>query len=86
MHAQEPRGLGDVAAIRVHRRHDVLSFERLDRLLERNSISNQFTNDLRQTIVDAHMISSGFDFGKGDILLRNEKNLREFQPLLFRSR
>src|SRR5712692_3118321 len=52
MDAEGLRCLRDVAPAGRHRRDDVLPFERLDRLLERDAVANQFTNDLVQTIID----------------------------------
>ena len=47
MNTKQTRSLGDISAVGVHRRDDVLAFERFYRLLKRDAVSNQFTNDLR---------------------------------------
>lgn len=84
VHAQQPGRLGNVAAIRVHRCHDVLSFERLDSLLERDSVSNQFTNDLRQTIVDTQLeFLNGLTSGRATFYYAIEKICASFSLPFF---
>jgi len=84
MHAQQPGRLGNVAAIRVHRCHDVLSFERLDSLLECDSVSNQFTNDLRQTIVDTQLeFLNGLTSGRATFYYAIEKICASFSLSFF---
>ena len=52
MHAQRLRRLRHIAAAGRHGRHDVLALEGLHGLLESDATTNQFTNDLIQTIID----------------------------------
>ena len=52
VNTERTRSLRHIPAIRVHRRSDVLSFEGVDGLLERDAVSDQFANDLIQAIVN----------------------------------
>src|SRR4051794_3635981 len=52
MHAQRLRRLRHIAAAGLHGRHDVLALEGLYGLFESDATTNQFTNDLIQTIID----------------------------------
>jgi len=54
MYAERLRRLRHVSATGRHSRDDVLAFKRFDRLLESDSVSDELTNDLIQSIIDAY--------------------------------
>lgn len=55
------RSLRHVSATRRHRRDDVLAFERLDCLLQRDSVADQLANDRIQTVIDTHHFGFNLD-------------------------
>src|SRR5687767_3090308 len=67
VNAELPRSLSDVALARGHGRHDVLALKGLDRLLECDSVADQFTNDGVQAIVDAYHFDLDLSGGVGRI-------------------
>ena len=67
MDPQRSRSLRDISPVRVHRRDDVLTFERLYSLLECDSIPDQFMNDLAETIVNTRHEYLNCDSGRTSV-------------------